>query len=37
MRLKFVIAVITIALLCVLAFAQTTADEWFSKGLGKRQ
>jgi tetratricopeptide (TPR) repeat protein len=32
MRLKFIIAIIALAALCVPAFGQTTASEWFDKG-----
>jgi len=30
---KFVIAIIALTLLCVPAFAQTTAEEWSTKGV----
>jgi tetratricopeptide (TPR) repeat protein len=33
MRMKFIIAIIALAVLCVPAFGQTTASEWLDKGL----
>jgi tetratricopeptide (TPR) repeat protein len=31
-RLKFIIAIIALAVLCVPAFGQTTTEDWFAKG-----